>query len=412
MNRMQIPSPGPPDEGQGPDDAITLHGGTERVMDFALSPEQQSWFDRSATFAKAELNDDILERDARAQFWREGWKRAADFGVAGLPVPREYGGQGLGLPETIAAMEGLGYGSQDSGLIFAMNATLWTNTIPILLYGTEAQKQKWLPGLCDGTYIGANGASEPGAGSDIFSMVATAARNEGGWLFNGQKTWITAGPVADVYVCYARTEPGTGVLGISAFIIPRNAPGLRVVRTIPKMGVKTVPMGEIALENCQLPDDALLGREGRGAEVFNCSMEWERGAILAASLGTMRRQLERCCDYARKRKQFGQPISKFQAISHRLAEMKIRLESCRPLVYKIGWLKAQGKDATVESAIAKYHVSESFVQNSLDAIRLFGAPGFVCENLVEKDLRDSIGSLLYSGTNDIQLNLVAKSLRL
>ncbi|MEI7920799.1 MAG: acyl-CoA dehydrogenase family protein [Planctomycetota bacterium] len=381
-------------------------------MDFALSPEQKSWHDRAAAFAKTELNDDILERDAQAEFWREGWRRAAGFGVAGLPVPKEYGGQGLGLPETIAAMEGLGYGSQDSGLIFAMNATLWTNTIPILIYGTSAQKQRWLPGLCDGTYIGANGASEPEAGSDIFGMLATAVRDGSDWVISGRKIWVTAGPVADVYVCYASTDPAKGILGISAFIIPRDAPGFRVVRTIPKMGMKTVPMGELALENCRVPLEALLGREGRGAEVFNCSMEWERGAILAAALGTMRRQLERCCDYARKRKQFGQSISKFQAVSHRLALMKIRIETCRPLVYKIGWLKAQGKDATTESAIAKYHVSESFVTNSLDAIRTFGAPGYITENLVEKDLRDSIGSLLYSGTNDIQLNLVAKSLRL
>ena len=381
-------------------------------MDFALSPEQQSWHDRAAEFAKAQLNDDILERDAKAEFWREGWQRAAGFGVAGLPVPKEYGGQGLGLPETIAAMEGLGYGSQDSGLIFAMNATLWTNTIPILIYGTEAQKQRWLPGLCDGTYIGANGASEPEAGSDIFGMLATAVRDGDSWVINGRKIWVTAGPVADVYVCYASTDPSKGIMGITAFIIPRDAPGFRVVRTIPKMGVKTVPMGELALENCRIPLDSMLGREGRGAEVFNCSMEWERGAILAATLGTMRRQLERCCDYARKRKQFGQSISKFQAVSHRLALMKIRLETCRPLVYKIGWLKAQGKDATTESAIAKYHVSEAFVTNSLDAIRTFGAFGYITENLGEKDLRDSIGSLLYSGTNDIQLNLVAKSLRL
>ena len=381
-------------------------------MDFSLSPELQAWHDRAHKFAKDHLNDDILERDARAEFWREGWKRAADFGVAGLPGPQEFGGQGQGLPETIAAMEGLGYGSYDAGLIFAMNATLWTNTIPILLYGTPEQKQKWLPGLCDGTYVGANGASEPEAGSDIFSMTSPAVRDGDGWVINGQKTWITAGPVADVYVCYAVTDPTKGVLGISAFIIPRDAPGLRVVRTIPKMGVKTVPMGEIALENCRVGADALLGREGRGAEVFNCSMEWERGAILAAALGTMRRQLERCCDYARKRNQFGQQISKFQAVSHRLAHMKIRLETCRPMVYKIGWLKAQGKDATIESAMAKYHVSECFVQNSLDAVRVFGARGFISENLVEKDLRDSIGSLLYSGTNDIQLNIVAKSMRL
>ena len=171
-------------------------------------------------------------------------------------------------------------------------------------------------------------------------------------------------------------------------------------------------MGEIAFEDCELPADALLGREGRGAEVFNCSMEWERGAILASALGTMRRQLERCIQHARTRKQFGKPIGKNQAVSHRIVEMKLRLEACRPLVYKIGWKKARGEDATLESAMAKLFVSRSWVENSLDAVQTFGALGFVAEGGIERDLRDSVGSLIYSGTNDIQHNIIAGHLKL
>jgi hypothetical protein len=201
-------------------------------------------------------------------------------------------------------------------------------------------------------------------------------------------------------------------MGISAFLVPRDAPGFRLVRAIPKLGVRTVPMGEIAFEDCRLPHEALLGREGRGGQVFNASMEWERGAILASALGAMRRQLERCIEHARTRHQFGQPIGKFQAVSHRIAEMAVRLETCRPLVYKIGWLKAQGKDATAEAAMAKLHVSRCFVENSLDAVQLFGASGYAAETGIERDLRDSVGSLIYSGTNDIQRNLIAKSLGL
>src|SRR4029077_16184165 len=159
---------------------------------------------------------------------------------------------------------------------------------------------------------------------------------------DGRKTWVTSGPLAGLFVCYATTDPAKGVLGISAFLIPRDTPGFRVVREIKKLGVRTVPMGELAFEECALPLENLLGREGRGAEVFNCSMEWERGAILASTLGTMRRQLERCIDHARTRIQYGQPIGKFQAVAHKIAEMTVRLETCRPLVYRIGWLKAQG----------------------------------------------------------------------
>ena len=381
-------------------------------MDFAMSEEQQSWHDAAVAFAKEGLQDDVLGRDDRREFWREGWIRCARFGIQGLPIPAEYGGKGLGLPATIAAMEGLGYGCADSGLIFALNASLWTNAIPLLRFGTEAQKRQYLPGLCDGTLVGANGASEVEAGSDIFSMQTRATRTADGWTLDGRKIWVTSGPVADLFVCYATTDPAKGIMGISAFLVPKDAPGFRVVREIPKMGVRTVPMGEIAFEDCRLPADALLGREGRGAEAFNCSMEWERGAILAASLGTMRRQLERCVQHARKRTQFGKPIGKFQAVAHKIVDMKVRLETCRPLVYKIGWLKAQNRDATAEAAMAKLHVSECFVQNSLDAIQVFGASGYVTETGIERDLRDSVGSLIYSGTSAIQRNIIARQLGL
>lgn len=381
-------------------------------MDFGLSAEQQSWQDAATQFARDELQDDLVARDERREFWREGWLRCARFGLQGLPVPREYGGQGQSLSVTIAAMEGLGYGCPDNGLMVALNACLWTNTIPILRYGTEAQKRRYLPGLCDGSLIGANGASEVEAGSDIYSMQTVAERRGDRWVLNGRKTWVTSGPVADLFVCYATTNPAKGLLGVTAFLIPRDTPGFRVVREIPKMGLRTVPMGELALEDCELPAESLLGREGRGAEVFHTSMEWERGAILAGALGTMRRQLDRCIDHARNRKQFGRSIGKFQAVANRIVDMKLRLETCRPLVYQIGWLKDQGRDVTLEAAMAKLHVSECFVQNSLDAVQLFGAAGFVTEFGVERDLRDSIGSTIYSGTNDIQRNIIAQQLKL
>src|SRR5947209_3871970 len=248
-------------------------------MDFALSEEQRAWRDAAIRFVHEELVDDLdlAGRDERREFWREGWSRCARFGIQGLPIPGEYGGKGLGLPVTIAAMEGLGYACPDNGLILALNASLWTVSIPILLHGTEEQRRRYLPGLCDGSILGANGASEPEAGSDIFGMLATAERRDDGWILNGRKTWVTSGPVADLFVCHASTAPDRGIMGISPFIVPRDSRGFRVVREIPKLGVRTVPMGELAFEGCRLPLDALLGREGRGAQVFNSSMEWEWG---------------------------------------------------------------------------------------------------------------------------------------
>lgn len=381
-------------------------------MNFDLSDKQRDWHDRAVHFARERLIDDIIARDERREFWREGWTRCAEFGIQGLPIPVEYGGRGEDLAVTIAAMEGLGYGCPDGGLVFSINASMWTNSIPILLHGNENQKRKYLPGLCNGSIIGANGASEPEAGSDIFSMKTSAVRSGDHYILNGRKTWVTSGPVADLFVCYAVTDASKGILGISAFIIPRDTPGFRVVREIPKLGVRTVPMGELALEDCRVPAENLLGRERRGADVFNCSMEWERGSILASALGTMRRQLERCVEHARTREQFGSPIGKFQAVSHKIVDMKVRLEACRSLVYKIGALKAAGRDATVDSAIAKLFVSESFVANSLAAIQIFGAAGYITETGIERDLRDSVASTIYSGTNEIQKNIIARALRL
>lgn len=381
-------------------------------MSIGRTTEQTRWHDEAVAFARRELNDDILTRDQERTFWREGWTRCARFGIPGLPVPAEFGGKGLGLGETIAAMEGLGYGCPDNGLIIALNACLWTVTLPIVKFGSPEQKERWLPGLCDGTVVGANGASEPDAGSDIFSLKTSAKKRGDRWVLKGRKIWITAAPVADVFTVYATVDPARGLLGISVFLVPRDTPGFQVVRTIPKMGLHTVPMGELALENCELPPEALLGREGRGAEIFHSSMKWERGAILAATLGTMRRQLERCVAYARERIQFGQPISRFQAVSHRIAEMALRLETCRHLVYEIGRVEASGGDATLPAAMAKLHVSECSVANSLDAVRTFGAAGYVAETGIEKDLRDSVGSLIFSGTNDIQREIIARHLGL
>ena len=385
-------------------------------MDFALTDEQAEWQEAAIRFARAELAPDLDldRRDEARAFWRVGWERCARFGLQGLPIPAEYGGRGLGLQATIAAMEGLGYACPDNGLIFGINASLWTVAIPILRHGTPEQRRRYLPGLADGSIVGANGASEPDAGSDIFAMQTRATRDPdgGGWILDGRKIWVTSGPVADLFVAYAATSPDRGVLGVSAFIVPADMPGFRVVREIPKMGVRTVPMGEIAFEGCRLPADALLGREGRGAEVFQGSMEWERGSILASSLGTMRRQVERCVAHARKRKQFGRSIGQFQAVSHRIVGMKLRLETCRPLVYRIGWLKERDRDATMEAALAKLHVSECLVQNSLDAVQVFGALGYTTEAGVERDLRDGVGSLIYSGTSDIQRNIIARELGL
>jgi len=381
-------------------------------MVLELSDDQLKLQKGAIEFARQRLGRNIIDRDRSEIFDRDDWKACAEFGVLGMPVPTAYGGLGLGLSDLIAVMEGLGYGSRDAGILFSLNAHLWTVVIPILLFGTEEQKRRFLPSLINGELIGANAATEPNSGSDLMSMRTLAVKKSDGYRLTGQKTFCTNAPVADVFVLYATVDPSLGATGITAFVVDAGTAGLSVSRPMAKMGLRTSPMAEVLLDDCQVPADRLLGREGRGAAIFDCSMEWERGCILAADLGVMQRQIEDCIRHARERKQFGQPIGKYQSVANRIVDMKIRLETCRPMVYRIGWLKDMGRNARIEAAIAKLHVSESFVQSSLDAMRTFGSYGYLTEQGIERELRDGLGGVFYSGTSDIQRNIIARSLGL
>jgi alkylation response protein AidB-like acyl-CoA dehydrogenase len=306
-------------------------------VDFELTPEQQKLQKAAIEFARRELNSSMIERDFQQVFSRDGWQKCASFGVQGMPIPKEYG-SGADPITTIALMEGLGYGGSDQGLLFSINAQMWTNSIPLLKYGTDEQKKKYLPGLSDGTLIGANGASEPSAGSDIFSMQTRVTKDDSHYVLNGRKIFVTNAPVADLFMLYATLDLKLGVAGICGFVIEKGTPGLSIGKKKDKIGLRTALMAEVAIENCRVPAAALIGREGHGAEVFNCSMAWERACILATCLGTMRRQLERCVDYARGCKQFGQRIGKFQSVANRIVDMKLRYETARLHIYKVVWL--------------------------------------------------------------------------
>lgn len=381
-------------------------------MDFSLSREQLELRDSVIRFARRELTDDVLQRDAQGEFSPVFWRKCAKFGIQGLPIPEEYGGSGSDALTTIVALEALGYACKDNGLLFSLNAQMWSCEIPILKFGREDQKRRYLPGLSGGSLIGSQAMSEPGSGSDAFSLRTLAEKKGNRYVLNGSKTFITNAPVADVFVVFARTDPARGFAGVSAFVIERGTPGLSVSGAMHKMGLRTSPMGEVVLQDCEVAAESMLGSAGAGLAIFNHSMDWERGCILACAVGTMERQLERCIRYAKERTQFGQPIGKFQAVSHRIVEMKVRLETARLLVYKFGWLKANGKHTVVESAMAKLYLSECFLRSSLDALQIFGGYGFMTEYEVEREVRDAVGSRLYSGTSDIQRNIIAGGLGL
>lgn len=376
-------------------------------MDFSWTDEQLA-YRKAAVDLGQQLNEGLIERDRAGELSRDGWRACARFGLQGLPMPEAYGGAAADILTTMLTMEGLGYGCRDNGLIFAINAQMWSVQMPILDFGTPEQKARLLPPLVRGEWIGAHAMTEPDSGSDAYSLRARAERRGNGYLLNGTKTFVTNAPVADLTLVFATVDRSKGMWGVTAFLVERGTPGFRVSREIEKLGLRTSPMAEVILEDCFVPEASRLGPKGAGAKIFNSSMEWERSCILASHLGAMERQLEGSIRYARERQQFGQPIGKFQSVSNRIVDMRVRLETARLLLYKVAWMKKAGKPAAQEAALAKLYLSECFLQSSLDAIRIHGGYGYMTEFEVERDLRDSIGGTIYSGTSDIQRVIAAR----
>ena len=382
-------------------------------MDFSLSAEQKMIRQEIIRFAQKELNEGVRDRDRDHHFSRDLWKKCGEMGLTGLPVPAEAGGSGLDSLSTAMALEAFGYGCHDTGLVFSVCAHLLACVVPIWKHGSEEQKHRYLPGLCQGTQIAANAMSEPGSGSDVFSMSSTAVRDGDGYRLNGVKTFCTNGPVADLLLFYAVTDKEKGYHGgITAFLVETSAPGFHVGQTFEKMGLRTSTIGEMVLEDVRVPAASVLGKEGAGAAQFVQSMDWERICLFASQVGVTERLVEKAIEYARTRTQFGQTIGKFQAVSHRIAEMKIRLEAARLLTYRAAWNLEHSRSVSMDASIAKVFVSESLVQTALDTIQTFGGNGFMVESEIERMLRDAIGSRIYSGTNEMQKNITARWLGL
>ncbi len=381
-------------------------------MEFSLTSEQRRLRDEMVRFARQELNEDLIGRDSGKEFSREAWDRCAKVGIQGLPVPEEHGGSGADPLTVMLVMEALGYGCRDNGLLFSLNAQMWSCQLPLVKFGTEEQKARYLPGLCDGTLIGVQAMTEPESGSDAFSLSTTARKDGDRYLLNGSKTFITNAPVADVFVLFATTDRAAGLSGLSAFLVDRDSEGLTVTGPVEKMGLRTSPMGDVFFSDCPVPEENVLGEPGIGMTLFSTSMNWERACILAPAVGTMERQLEEAIRYARERRQFGQPIGKFQAVSHRIVDMKLRLETARLLLYRLGWRMGRGRVPPMDAAMVKLYLSECVVASGLDAVQVHGGSVFMTESEVERDLRDAIGSRLYSGTSEIQRNIIAGQLGL
>jgi alkylation response protein AidB-like acyl-CoA dehydrogenase len=381
-------------------------------VDFAWTEEQTQFREAAKKLALEELNDGLRERDKRGEFNLEGWRKCAEFGIHGLPIPVEHGGVGADPLTTVGVLESLGHGCKDNGLVFSINAHMWTLEIPLLDFGSEEQKRKYLPGLCGGSLIGGNAMTEPGSGSDAYSLQTTAERRGDRYVLNGSKTFVTNGSVGDLIIVYATLDRSIGPNGICGFLVEKDCPGLKVGRALEKMGLRTSPMAELFFEDCEVPVENRLGREGNGKNLFTHSMNWERACILASAVGAMQRLLETSIRYAKDRKQFGQSIGKFQLVATKIVDMKMRLDQAQAALYRTAWLQGKGKSIYLEAALAKLTISENWVRCAEDAIQIHGGYGYMVESDVERELRDALGSKLYSGTSEIQRIIVASLLGL
>jgi alkylation response protein AidB-like acyl-CoA dehydrogenase len=382
-------------------------------MDFSFSDDQKVLYDEIVRFARKELCSGAAERDRNQSFPHELWLACGEMGLQGLPVPEEYGGSGLDALSTAIALEALGYGCDDGGLVFSICAHLLSCVVPIWKHGSEEQKRRWLPGLCNGTLIGVHAMTEPDSGSDAFALRTRAVRDGDGWRIDGTKIFISNGPVADVVIVFAMTDPAKGYHGgVTGFLVEAGAPGFHVSKRLEKMGLRSSPLGELSFEGVRVPDSAVLGGVGAGSTSFTRAMDWERICLFASHIGQMERLLEKAIGYARQRSQFGQTIGKFQAVAHKISDMKVQLEAARLLTYRAAWRLERSRTASLDASMAKLFVSESLVKSALDTVQIFGGYGFMTEYDVERSLRDAIGSTLYSGTSEMQRNIIARWLGL
>lgn len=380
-------------------------------MDFSWNEVQRRFFDEVEALARADLQTDLLAADRDGRFHRTGWEACGRMGLPGLPVPRTLGGLECDALTMVGALERLGYACPDNGLLFSLHAHLWTVVTPLLALGTDEQKTRFLPKLASGQWIGGNAMTEPGAGSDAFALQTTARRDGDVYVLDGHKSFVSNAPVAHVLTVYATVNPAKGPAGITVLLVETDREGLKI-EPVNKMGLRTSPTGEVRFRNCRVPVANRLGDEGAGTFVFMRSMTWERGCILASAVGTMQRLLEMSLRFARSRRQYGQSIGRYQQVAARLVVMKERLETSRLLLYRTAWLLAQQRPAYLEAALTKRHISEAWVQTCEDAIQIHGGLGYRVETGLDRELRDAIGSRLYSGTNEIQCNLVASLLGL
>ena len=378
-------------------------------MDFSFTEEQMMFKDQVIRFATKEIVPRVQEHDLKGEFDFQSFRRLGEFGILGLHFPENLGGSDADVVTTVLAGEALGEAGVDGGLTLAYGAHTFLCADTIFSHGTDAQREKYIPNLASGRWIGCMGITEPGAGSDVASMTTRAGKRGDRYVLNGNKMFITNGPIADVAVVYAKTEKELKHAGVSTFIVEKGTPGYSTGKNLIKMGVRTSHTSELIFEDCEIPEENLIGQEGAGFLMAMQTVEWDRSALLAPFVGGMTYVLKKCVQYAKQRYQFGRPIAQFQAIKHKLADIKIFIEAARSLVYRIAWCKDQGRPLNhLEAAVAKLFIGDWSLGPANDAVVLHGGYGYCHEYDVERNFRDSRLAPIGGGTSEITKKIISK----
>ena len=376
-------------------------------MNFALSKEQELVKQMVKEFTINEVKPIAAEIDESERFPIENVKKMAHYGMMGLPFSKEYGGAGGDTLSYILAVEELSKACGTTGVILSAHVSLCASVIES--FGNEAQRQKYLIPLAKGEKLGAFGLTEPGAGTDAAGQQTVARLDGDHYVLNGSKIFITNGGYADVFIIFAMTDRSKGTKGISAFIVEKNFPGFSIGKVENKLGIRASSTTELIMDNCIVPKENLIGQEGRGFGVAMKTLDGGRIGIAAQALGIAEGALEEAANYMKERKQFGRPLSAFQGLQWMMADMDVKIEAARYLVYRAAWLKDNKMPYSLDAARAKLFASEVAMEVTTKAVQIFGGYGYTKEYPVERMMRDAKITEIYEGTSQVQKMVIAGS---
>lgn len=369
-------------------------------MNFDLTEEQKMVKETARKFAEKEIMPFARENDVKEHFPIEIFKKMAGLGFLGGPIPEKYGGAGLDFISDAIIFEEIG--RADSSLRTALSVQVSLVGLTILKWGTEEQKQKYIPKLCKGEFIGCFALTEPNAGSDAASILTSAALKGNEWILNGTKTWISSGSIADIAIVFAVADKTKGYHGITAFIVEKGCHGFSTKDIKGKLGLRASNTAELIFEDCRISKNAVLGDIGKGFNIAMSALDNGRYGVASGCVGIIQGCIDACARYAKERHQFGKPIAGFQLIQDKIARMAVDCDAARLLVYRAGHLKNKGKVNTIETSIAKYFASEAANRAASDAVQIFGGYGYSNEYPVERYFRDAKVATIYEGTSEIQ----------